>query len=245
MNKSYQEHFNQRGSAYDQAMQANPDARRAEFMLVIEAAKLVYGMTVADVPAGGGYLKNYLPPGCDWLAHEPCASFTNHHVGGSEQSLPLLPLPWSDASVDVAISLAGVHHLQDKRAFFADLHRVVKPGGRLVIADVAAESAVAGFLDGYIGAHNSTGHEGEFLNEQTLDELQQAGWSGAHYDIRDFHWVFHNRYDMASFCHKLFDLRTSTLANTQAEIEAQLGVDDLADGIGMRWSLMTIIVLRD
>lgn len=240
LTKSYQEHFDQRGSSYDMAMRRHPYARQQEFAQAIETAKLETGMVVADVPAGGGYLQQFLPPGSTWLGHEPCASFTNHGAIESK-GLALLPLPWRAASVDAAISLAGVHHIDDKRPLFADLFRVVKPGGRLVVSDVAAGSAVARFLDGYVGAHNSTGHEGVFLDEKTLVQLGAAGWSVQSHSMRDFLWVFPDRTAMAAFCHELFDLRTSSVADTQAAIETQLGVTDLSDGtVGMRWSLMTI-----
>lgn len=244
MTKSYQEHFDARGSAYDFAMQRQPDARKQEFSQAIDAARLRAGMVVADVPAGGGYLKHCLPSDCMWWGHEPCASFTNHGAVGDD-SRPLLPLPWPQASVDVAISLAGVHHIDDKRPLFAELHRVVKPGGRLVVSDVATGSTVAQFLDGYVGAHNSTGHEGVFLDEHTLQELRQTGWAIESSVIRDFHWVFSDRYAMADFCHGLFDLRTSSVADTQAAIETQLGITALAEGgVGMHWALMTIVAVR-
>ena len=53
MSKSYQEHFDERGSAYDRAMRNFPAARELEFKQAIRAAEVVTGMTVADVPAGG------------------------------------------------------------------------------------------------------------------------------------------------------------------------------------------------
>jgi SAM-dependent methyltransferase len=149
MNKTYQDLFDVRGSSYDGAMQRYPQAREQEFAQVVSAVPLQPGMVVADVPAGGGYLRAYLPAGCQWLGHEPCAGFTQHGAA-SGQGKPWLPLPWCDAAVDVVISLAGVHHVDDKRPLWAELWRVVKPGGHLVLSDVAAGTPVARFLDGYV-----------------------------------------------------------------------------------------------
>lgn len=246
--KDYMDLFNARGSVYDRAMQHYPHAREQEFMQVIERARLMPGMVVGDVPAGGGYLQRYLPAGCTWQGHEPCASFISQGGAHSAKTTgtPLLPLPWRDASIDVAVSIAGVHHIEDKRPLFADLRRAVKPGGRLVLSDVAAGSAVAHFLDGYVGDNNSTGHEGVFLSQYTLQELAEAGWSVESCEQVDYHWLFDDRDAMSAFCHGLFDIRHSNLEATLAVIEAGLGTDQLDDGrIGMRWSLMTIVALNE
>ena len=241
----YDEIFRERGSAYDRAMQAHSRARDEEFKQVIAAARLSSGMVVADVPAGGGYLKARLPPGCVWVGHEPCVSFTNHGEVSARTDVPLLPLPFADDSVDAAISLAGVHHIDDKRPLFAEMLRVVRPGGRFVVSDVAAGSDVARFLDGFVGAHNSTGHEGVYLGEDTLKDLKSTGW-----DVRSaaqvpYHWTFENRAAMADFCRGLFDICRASLGQVEEAIERGLGVDELGGGsVGMRWGLMTIVVVR-
>lgn len=240
--KSYDDIFQERGSAYDRAMRAQPHARSAEFRQAVQRAQLSPGQVVADVPAGGGYLREYLPSGCHWRGHEPCTSFSapgGHHRADPTRSL--LPLPWSDASVDAILSIAGVHHLDVKVRLFGEFRRVIRPGGRLVLSDVAAGSDVARFLDGYVGAHNSTGHEGVFLDRHSLHELREAGWIVQSDELVDFHWVFDDRQALADFCHGLFDLRRASPAKTLAAIEDGLGIDTLPDGrAGMRWQLRTI-----
>ena len=239
--RTYTELFDLRGSAYDRAMRRYPNARDAEFEQVVNCAGLRPGMVVADVPAGGGYLARYLPAGCACVGHEPCDGFVHHGVK-TEPGRPFLPLPWKDDSIDVVISLAGVHHMEDKRPFWRETLRVTRPGGRFVLSDAAEGSAVAKFLDGFVGDFNSTGHDGVFLCESDLKDLSQAGWRILAAEQVAYHWRFAGRDEMADFCQGLFDISTASRTRVGEAIERDLGCDGLSDGqVGMRWSLMTIV----
>jgi SAM-dependent methyltransferase len=245
--KSYAELFDLRGSSYDQAMLAFPDARSGEFSQIIAALDPQPGDKIGDIPAGGGYLRDHLPEGCIWLGHEPCASFTNHgNIAPSPSSVPLLPLPWPDGHLDGVCSLAGVHHLEDKTELFSEVRRVMRPGARFALSDVAEGSAVAQFLDGFVGKWNSTGHEGVYLNQATLAELGEAGLRVEHCDTSDFLWRFPDRDSMAAFCTKLFDISGAAQSHVAEAIEQVLGTQQLSDGgIGMNWSLMTVLSVSE
>lgn len=238
--QEYDKLFEARGSSYDMAMRRFPDARRDEFAQVVEAAALRPGMIVGDVPAGGGYLQSYLPAHCQYRAHEPCGAFAPHQ-NTNTGFRALLPLPWQDNTLDVVISLAGIHHVDDKLSLFRDMHRVTRPGGRLVISDVAEGSAVAHFLDGFVGQHNSTGHEGSYLNAETSSLLNQTGWQVVSDEIRQIPWHFSSEEDLAEFCALLFDIRRATSADLIAAVKSRLGVQVSAHGgIDMCWSLRTL-----
>jgi len=45
----------------------------------------------------------------------------------------------ADASVDLVISSCSINHVPDKAAVYREIYRVLRPGGRFVVADIVAE----------------------------------------------------------------------------------------------------------
>lgn len=99
------------------------------------------------------------------------------------------PLPFESGSFDVVFSKDSIVHIPDKAALYADIHRVLRPGGRFIASD---------WLRGGTGAYSAEmleyfRLEGITYNMATLDEcaaaVRQAGFVGV--EIRDRNeWYF-------------------------------------------------------
>ena len=229
---------------YQSAMLAAPEARALEFELPLQLLDLQPGMRLLDLPSGGGYLKRHLPESVVHVPAETVASYADY-----EQVLlcdwDSIPLP--DGQIDAALSLAALHHLTDRRqACYREIHRVMRPGGVFVIADVGVGSGPAQWLDNFVAAYSSEGHAAVFFEADTDSaQLRAGGFDVVSAETKAYPWRFDSRKQMVDFCRGLFRLDLPNDAQIEQAIEDLLGVDEHVGGrVEMQWSLMHFKALR-
>jgi SAM-dependent methyltransferase len=100
----------------------------------VGALELPTGATLLDAPCGDGSLVAALV-GAGYDAHgADIDEAAQSLVGPRFRRVDLnQPLPWSDDTFDVVLSIEGIEHLENRYAYLRELHRVLKAGGTLVL----------------------------------------------------------------------------------------------------------------
>jgi len=120
--------------------------RRRVYRQVVAASGARPGDRVLDIGCNGGYLARLLAaavtPGGQVTGVDPSApaiAYAARRAPGNATFAvgAAQDLAWPDESFDLVTSTLAVHHIpaEDRAAAFGEMFRVLRPGGRLLVAD--------------------------------------------------------------------------------------------------------------
>lgn len=241
---SYKDIFDRRAASYHQAMQDFPQAREQEFYWAVKYLALDSGDIICDVPSGGGYLKDYATEKSYYFHFlETSESFAAHsaiYENSTTKTCQFEHLPLKDNSIDKLICLAALHHMKNRDEVFQQFKRVLKPQGKILIVDVEEYTNTANFLNVFVNQYNSMGHQGDFLNELVIEQLQDNQLNLIAINRPKLQWCFNKEEDMISFFRNLFGLDKATNEDIFSGIYCYLNPNFDGEQITLDWQLVYI-----
>lgn len=239
--KSYTDIFNHRGHNYNEAGSLFPMARENERAALLDRLKNITNGKVIDAPAGGGYVAEGLEkkqPHLEIICVEPAVRFAEV-IPDRFQTIhePIEKTSLPDQSIDAVLSLAGLHHLNDKSLVFTEWFRLLKSAGQIVVADVGEGTPTASFLNGFVNQYTPGGHDGQFFSEGEFSSLMEdAGFTSSGDEMVDVPWVFSDEPSMVAFCRQLFSVDPAPESELLNALN-QVGVSDHKLGVQLHWQL--------
>ena len=242
---SYKDIFNQRGDLYHKAMTKFPMARIEEFAPLINLLEINKDDTVADIPSGGGYLRNYIDQDLTVYSIDSSQKFLKRQTTVSRTiCAEISDIPLQSAFFNKIFSLAGIHYLVDKTPFFREAYRLLESGGIFGLADVESGSPVDPFLNVFVDEYNSMGHKGLFLDGSTIDELKLCNFDIVSADSIPCTWLFENKSEAIDFFKLLFCLDQANNRDIEGGINDYLGYQRVDGYFRVNWELFYIKAIK-
>lgn len=98
-------------------------------------------------------------------------------------------IPHDDGTFNVLVSSNMFHYIRQPFAALAEMTRVLKPGGQLVITDWCDDYLTCRLCNGYLRLFNRA-HFKAYRSRECLDLLKRAGYVDAHIERYKISWLW-------------------------------------------------------
>jgi len=245
-----------RSATYRDALAGYAEAWRADIACMERFLTPQPGERILEIGAGNGYFSRAIAQriGPDGLLVASDPSVDQLSALGLEDeydairvvpaAADTLAIPYYD--FDAIWSRGAIHHVLDKTSAFARFADVVRPGGRLVIADIFAGTRLARYFDSFIARSCCTGHEVAFLSREFAESLcALTGWGRPAFHEVITPWEFAERDDIGRFLHLLFAAKDEYSPQDCLEAADRfLSVTPTASGWALMWPMTVMTTLR-
>lgn len=244
-----------RSATYRDALHLFPDVWLDDIAAMRRFLQPMEGKRVLEIGAGNGHFSRAIaedlgPTGLLVATDPSTEQLEDLEVEGGGrikvfgQAAHTLDLPIRD--FDMAWSRGAVHHISDKTAAWKAIAAHMRPGGRLVVADIFAGTRLAAYFDDFIAQSCCTGHEVAFLSREFATSLcALTGWDKPHFTDVTTRWRFKTKADIGYFLCLLFSA-TEIFSADDCLVAAERHLEVIPDGAGfaLLWPMTVMETTR-
>lgn len=149
--------------------------------ILLEAIHINNGDSILDVACGNGRFLNMLSHKAD--IHGFGVDISENMIACAQQMNPKMhfetagcdKIPFENQSMDVVSVCAAFHHFPNIDAFAKEMHRILKPGGRIYIAEVYLPAVIRRIYNPFL-KFSKSGDVKFYSPEEITDCLSNAGF---------------------------------------------------------------------
>ena len=161
------------------------------FPWVAERLALSGGEAVLDIGCGPGW---FWAASAEAVPHDIALTLADQSAGMVEEAVgrcraagfarvaglqaDAMALPFADASFDVVVAMHMFYHLSDQAGAMAEMHRVLKPGGRLVVTTNGRENLTGLYALTVAFGGGAVDPAAEAFGFERAEELMRAQFGG-------------------------------------------------------------------
>lgn len=201
----YNNSFQQRALSFLNATQNHGDCFENEFKTAVQMMDIQENETIVQLGAGGLNIHHYFfQKNITYIPLEFSEDFAKL---ASVKLCSIHKIPLESQSVDKILILALLHHFtyQERQILYKECKRILKPTGKLIIADVPKHSKEEFWLDNVVDVFNPCGHKGLFFEENDKKHMEICGYK-VECVKKNYDWTFSSENHMVDVLKELFYL---------------------------------------
>ena len=166
---------------------------------LLELCQVSYGAVVLDVGCGNGSLINGISEKANLQAYG--VDISPNMIDECRKNYPNIKfevsngegLEFEDSTFDLLTICCVLHHLNNPQNFFAEAHRVLKPGGILIVAEPWFPFGLRQFVDGVISPIIKAGDNKIFTHVRLKQLFNTNGFTMAEVYKKGFKQIIQGR----------------------------------------------------